>query len=47
MLVFKPSPEKFELLAKNSLGEGTNSTPAISDGEFFIRNMKSLHCISE
>ena len=46
-LVFKPSPEKFELLAKNSLGEGTNSTPAISDGEFFIRTMKTLHCIGQ
>jgi outer membrane protein assembly factor BamB len=47
MLVFKPSPKKFDLLAKNSLGEGTNSTPAISDGEFFIRTLKSLYCIGQ
>lgn len=46
-LVFKPSPEKFELLAKNTLGEGTNSTPAIADGNFFIRTMKTLHCIGQ
>jgi outer membrane protein assembly factor BamB len=46
-LVFKPSPKKMEVLAKNSLGEGTNSTPAISDGEFFIRTMKTLHCIGQ
>ena len=46
-LVFKPSPEKFELLAKNSLGEGSNSTPAASNGELFIRTMKTLHCICE
>lgn len=46
-LVFKPSPQKFELLAKNSLGEGSNSTPAISDGEFFLRTMKTLHCIGQ
>ena len=46
-LVFKPSSEKFELLARNSLGEASNSTPAIFDGEFFLRTMKNLHCIAE
>ena len=46
-LVFKPSPEKFELLAKNALGEGSNATPAISDGQWFLRTHKHLHCIAE
>jgi outer membrane protein assembly factor BamB len=45
--VFKPTPEKFELVASNDLGEGSNSTPAISNGEIFIRTFKSLYCIAE
>lgn len=45
--VFQPSPGKYEILAKNSLGEPSNSTPAISDGEIFLRTMKGLHCVGE
>jgi outer membrane protein assembly factor BamB len=45
--VFKPSPEKYESLAKNPLGEPSNATPALSDGEFFIRTHKNLYCIGE
>jgi outer membrane protein assembly factor BamB len=45
--VFKPSPEKFELVATNDLGEGSNSTPAVSNGEIFIRTFKNLYCIAE
>jgi outer membrane protein assembly factor BamB len=39
---------KFELLAKNSLGEAeeTNSSLAISKGEIFIRTFKHLYCIA-
>lgn len=45
-LVFAASP-KYELLATNSLGRGeeTNSSPAISNGEIFIRTFKHLWCI--
>jgi outer membrane protein assembly factor BamB len=46
-VVFKPSAEKFELLSRNELHEQSNSTPAISDGEIFIRTHKSLFCIAE
>jgi outer membrane protein assembly factor BamB len=46
-VVFKPNPEKFELVAVNELGEPSNSTPAISNGEIFIRTFKHLYCISE
>lgn len=46
-VVFKPSPEKFELLAKNTLGEGSNATPAVSDGELFLRTHRTLWCIAE
>lgn len=43
--VFKPNPEKFELLAANDLGEPSNATPAISDGEIFLRTDRHLYCI--
>ena len=42
--VLKASP-KFEVLATNSLGERTLSSPAVSDGDIFIRTYKSLWCI--
>ena len=44
-VVFKPNPEKFELVAKNELGEQSNATPAISDGQVFIRTFEHLYCI--
>lgn len=45
--VFKPSSAKFEPLSTNELGEHCNATPAVSDGELFIRTFKSLWCIAE
>jgi outer membrane protein assembly factor BamB len=47
-LVFAASP-KYEVLAANSLGAGeqTNSTPAISNGEVFLRTFKHLWCIGK
>jgi len=44
-VVFKPNPDEFELVAANKLGEPSNSTPAISDGQIFIRTHKHLYCI--
>ena len=40
--------EKFQQLAQNSLSDGGDfsATPAISDGELFIRSTKNLYCIS-
>jgi outer membrane protein assembly factor BamB len=46
-VVFRPSPKNFELVAKNPLGEPSNSTPAISDGEIFIRTFDHLFCIAD
>lgn len=46
-IVFKPNPDKFEELARNALGEPSNSTPAVSDGEIFIQTHKHLYCIAE
>jgi outer membrane protein assembly factor BamB len=45
--VFAPNPEKFELLAMNDLGEPSNATPAISDGQIFLRTDRSLYCIGD
>lgn len=44
--VFRPNPEKFELVAENDLGEPSNATPAISEGELFLRTDAHLYCIS-
>lgn len=44
--VFRASPE-FEQIAKNSLGETTNSSVAISQGDLFIRTHKALWCIGK
>ena len=46
-VVFAPSPDGFEELAVNSLGEQSNSTPAVSDGEIFLRTFGGVYCISE
>lgn len=37
---------KADVLVKNSLGENIYSTPAVSDGEMFLRGEKHLFCIS-
>jgi outer membrane protein assembly factor BamB len=36
---------KYELLAKNSLGESVMASPAISGGKMFVRALKHLYCI--
>jgi outer membrane protein assembly factor BamB len=46
-VVIKPNPEKLDILATNELGEASNCTPAISDGQIFIRTDKALYCIAE
>ncbi|MGI8603160.1 MAG: PQQ-binding-like beta-propeller repeat protein [Verrucomicrobiales bacterium] len=38
---------KFEVLATNPLGETTMSSPAISNGEIFIRTHEALWCIRD
>jgi len=46
MNVVKPG-EKFELVAKNEIGERTFASPALSEGQIFLRGEKSLVCIGE
>ncbi len=35
----------YELVARNELGEKTYASPAISDGQIFLRSFKALYCI--
>lgn len=44
--VFKAGP-KFELVAENDLKEYTLSSPAVSDGQIFIRTAQHLYCIGK
>jgi outer membrane protein assembly factor BamB len=45
-LVVKAGPA-FEVLAENALDDYTLSSPAISDGQIFIRTAKFLYCIGD
>jgi hypothetical protein len=45
-LVIKESPT-FEVLAVNLLDDPIDATPAIADGELFLRGEKHLYCIAE
>lgn len=46
-VVFKTNPEEFEVVAQSDIGEQTNSSLAISDGDIFIRTWEALWCISK
>jgi outer membrane protein assembly factor BamB len=44
--VIKPGPT-FNYIAKNSIGERMNASPAISNGKIYLRGYKHLYCISK
>jgi outer membrane protein assembly factor BamB len=44
--VVKAGP-KFEVLAENNLNDYCLSSPAISDGQIFIRTTQHLYCIGK
>jgi outer membrane protein assembly factor BamB len=44
--VVRPGP-KFEVVAKNEIKELVSSSPAISQGQIFIRGQKHLFCIGK
>jgi outer membrane protein assembly factor BamB len=46
MNVVRPGP-KFERVAQNEIGEKTFASPAISDGQLFLRGDKHLFRIGE
>ena len=43
--VFKPSTERFIVVAENPLGDTCNATPAVKDGTIYIRTYQKLWCI--
>jgi outer membrane protein assembly factor BamB len=43
--VFAADPTGWKLLATNDLGERINATPAVSDGQLFIRSWEALYCV--
>lgn len=45
--VLAANPERYEVLAENDLGESSNSTPAASDGQLFLRTFEALYCIDD
>jgi outer membrane protein assembly factor BamB len=45
-IILRAAP-KFEVIATNVLGELSNSTPALSDGEIILRTHAALYCIGE
>lgn len=45
--VMKVNPEKYEVVSENDLGEQSNSTPALSDGEIFLRTWEALYCVGK
>ena len=46
MHIVKAGP-KYELVARNELGEKTYASPALSEGQMFLRGFQNLYCISE
>jgi outer membrane protein assembly factor BamB len=45
--VFAPDPTAWKLLATNPLNERTNSTPAPSNNQLFLRTVQHLYCIQQ
>ena len=44
--IVRPGPT-FELVAENGLGEKCFASPALSQGQIFIRGFEHLYCIGE
>jgi outer membrane protein assembly factor BamB len=45
MTIVKPGP-KFEVVTRSDIGEDMRASPAISNGQMFLRGVKNLYCIS-
>jgi outer membrane protein assembly factor BamB len=45
--VFAANPKELKVIAENDCGEGTNATPAFSNGRIFYRSYAGLMCIGE
>jgi outer membrane protein assembly factor BamB len=46
LAIIEAKPE-FKLLARNSIGEYCQASPAVSQGQLFIRSEKHLYCIGK
>ena len=46
-IVFRLDPSRYTEIARNALGEPCHATPAVSNGELFIRTWKHLYCIAD
>ncbi len=44
-VVFEPNPNAYTELAVNPLGEPSNATPALAEGQIFLRTDQALYCI--
>lgn len=45
--VFKADNKRYEKVAQNELHETSNSTPAFSDGQIFLRTFNHIYCIGK
>ena len=45
--VFRANPVKLEVVAMNNLGEPSHASPAISEGQVFLRTDRHVYCIGE
>ncbi len=46
-VVFKPNPEKYDEVSRNSLRDRCNTTPAVANRQIVIRTDGHLYCIGE
>jgi hypothetical protein len=46
MRTVKPG-DKYELVAESELGEKVFASPAMSEGQIFVRGEKTLQCLGE
>jgi outer membrane protein assembly factor BamB len=46
MIIVRPGPQ-FEVVERNDIGEDMRASPAISDGQMFLRGVKNLYCIGK
>jgi outer membrane protein assembly factor BamB len=44
--IFRPNPDRFELVAENRLEATINATPAFADNQIFLRTEQHLYCIA-
>ena len=46
-IVFRPNPEKLDVIAVNDMGEPSNATPAFANGRVYLRTDAAVYCVAE